>query len=1002
MDDSASSVLCFVGFALDAENAQLRRGERVVPLRPKTLAVLRCLAERPGRLVTRPELLDAVWGQAAVSEGVLTSCVKELRRALADDPRTPHIIETAHRHGYRFIAEIQAGRGFGKEAATRPTPSTLAFVGRESELAELDTWLRCALGRERQVGFIAGEAGIGKTTLVDTFLSRLNTQHPGLLVARAHCLEHHGPTALAAEPYLPVLEALGRLRAAPEAPALLGLLRRYAPSWLGLLHGVLDSERAPAPQAPAVATTRQRMLRELTAFVEALPVPLVVVVEDLHWCDYATLDLVAALAQARAPAPLLLIGTYRPVDVAVHKHPLKSVHQELRAHGQCRDLWLRHLDEDAVADYLRMRCPGLPSADRLARVLHERTDGNPLFMVNVVDHLVTAGALVETDGHWALAVHVAEVVPGASEGLRQLLTTQIEGLPHAEREVLEVGSVVGRTFSAALVAAALDQDVVEVEDRVEHLARREQLVRAADESTWPDGTVAGRYRFIHSLYQDVLTTRVPPARRRQLHARIAARLEAGYGDQAAEVAARLASHFEASGQTECAIPYLEESAARATKMGTSREAAALLAHGLSLLATLPRTPERTSQTARLCMALGMALQPHCGFAAKEVEDAFARARELSAEIDDPALLFLGVVVLTGVYTVQARLDRAAQTAAQLVELMARLPVPPVPFVGHVFIGMVRFHSGSLSEARTHFEQALASVADSGSAGRRWVEPQADTSRIAIPLDLRVHTLSYLASTLFQQGYPEQARQRCEQAAERATTAGPFDRGNAASFACWVHMHLRDAARLARAANEVVSLGEDYGFPLATAIGRFAQGQMLVASGDYDSGIAGMMEGIAVYRATRQLVSVPGLLTVLAGSQAQAGQIAGALESVAEARALAAGAGEVRFEAEIHRLEGELQLARSEIVAAERSLRRAIEIAQEQGARWWELRASVSLARLLRHRRKRTAARDVLEPITRSFTEGLDTSDVQAAHALLGELSARGRKRGQATFQSPRG
>jgi DNA-binding winged helix-turn-helix (wHTH) protein/tetratricopeptide (TPR) repeat protein len=988
LSQSTDRVLRFLGYALDPANAQLRHGDRVIPVRPKTLTVLCYLAERPGRLVTRRELLDAVWEDTAVTEGLLTTSVTELRHALADDPHTPRIIETVHRRGYRFIARIgrrstiDSRELSSQEPETRDHTPATGTLGREADLAELDAWLQRALAGQRQVGFIVGEAGIGKTTLVNAFLSGLRTRHPGVLIAREQCLERHGATALAVEPYLPVLEALGRLRASPEAPALLGLLRRHAPSWLAVLPELLDSEAAEALQVSAGSTTRERMLRELISFVEALTIPLVVVLEDLHWSDYATLDLVAALAPRREPAPLLLIGTYRPVDVAVHEHPLKNVHRDLRERGQCRDLWLQHLGENAVADYLRARCPGLASADELARVVHERTDGNPLFMVNVVDHLAAEGVIVETDGQWALTVDVTQVAPGVPDGLRQLLTAQIERLSEAERAALEAGSVAGRTFSAASVAAALDEDVVEVEARLEHLARREQLVRVAGESAWPDGTAAGRYQFIHSLYQDVLSGRVPPARRRRLHARIAVRLEAAYGDKATEVAARLAAHFEAAGQTERAVLYLEEAAARAARMGTTREAAALLEHGLKLLAALPRTPERTGHTAQLTRALGITLLPHLGFAAPEVEDAFARLRLLSRELDDPVQLFLAVATLTGIYTVRARFDRAAETAGQLAELTARLPVPPFPFVSHVCSGIVCFHSGLLVEARAHFESALA-LADS-SAGVPAERP--DTPRLWTPMDVHTHALNYEANTLLHLGYPMQAREGCRQAAERASTAAaPVDRANTASIACGVHLHLRDAEGLARAANEALSLGQDYGFPLAMAIGNFARGWILVAAGEYGGGIAAMNGGIAVFRATGHLVSLPALLTILASAHAQAGHIDAAQKLVAEARACVETTREVRLEAEIHRLEGELQLTRSETGAAERSLRRAVEIARAQGARWWELRASVSLARLLQQQRKRAAARRTLEPITRSFTEGLDTPDVQAAQALLGEL-----------------
>jgi tetratricopeptide (TPR) repeat protein len=961
-------VLCFLSYSLDPANAQLRHGDAVIALRPKTLAVLRYLAERTGRLVTKAELLDAVWPDTTVTEGTLASSIKELRRVLDDDARRPRIIAEVRMSGGTSRTPEATANRIGRLSADPRNPRS-APVGRESELAELEEWLRRALGSARQIGFIAGEAGIGKTVLVDEFLGRLRADlAPACLVAHGQCIEHHG----AREPYLPVLEALERLCAAPEGAAVLPLLRRHAPTWLGQLAGLLSAEEAEALQRQLATTTRERMLREMASLVVALPAPLVMVLEDLHWSDNATIDLVAALANRRDPAPLLVIGTYRPVDAAVGRHPLRMVHQELRAHGRCRELWLQALSEDAVARYLCARLPGLAAVEPLAHMIYERTDGNPLFVVNVLDFLLSSSVLAEKNGRYALAGDLAAVGAEIPQGLREMVATQIERLSEGEREVLEAGSVVGRTFSAAVTAAALDADVVDIEARLERLARQEQLVRGAGEGVWPDGTVAGRYEFIHSVYQHVLADRIRPAGRRRLHQRIATRLEAGYGRKSAEIAAELAYHFEAGGEPERGVPYLEDGAARAVLRCGSREAATLLERALTILDGLPPTPERTLRTIRLCLAIGLALQPLMGSAAPDVERPWTRARALSEATADLPQLIQVLVALAGLYVAQARFDRAREAAEQIVQLAARLPMPGFVFLGHMFDGIVRYHAGDLAIARAQLEQAAAF----------------DEFPLPVnPIDVRIHTLNYLALTLLHEGHPVQALERHRQATVRAAERGsPFDRAQTAAIGCYLQMFLRDMDALARMVDQAAILGDDYGFPIVQAIAKIGRGRVLVAGGDHDAGISAVSDGIDAYRTSRQAVALPALLTFLADAHGGAGHLEQALLLVAEARALVESTGELRFEAELHRLEGAIRQQKNEPAAAEQCFRHAIAVARKQGARWWELRAEVSLARLWQKQGKRAGARRALAPIVGSFTEGIATVDVREARQLLAELS----------------
>ncbi len=461
--------LSFGPYRLDPGAARLWRGKQLVKVRRKTFAVLRSLVDRPGQLVTKDELFRAVWPETVVSEATLTSCIKELRQALRDDARTPRYIETAHGQGFRFIAPLSTTQPV-QSSKSEPTPNTQhptpSLVGRETELAQLHHWLDKALRGERQLVFITGEPGIGKTTVVDAFLQQLAAGGDPWL-GRGQCIEHYG----AGEAYLPLLAALGRLCRGPEGQHLIALLSQHAPTWLVQMPALLSAAELEALQRKTQGATRERMLREMAEAVEALTAerPLLLWLEDLQWSDVSTLDWLALVARRREPARLLVIGTYRPMDVLVREHPLRALKQELQVHGYCTELLLDFLSEAHVAEYLAVRfgvgAVREPPLQTLAKLIHRRTDGNPLFMVNVVNDLVARGVLVQSDGRWELQGRVEELKGGVPESLQQLIEQQIARLRPETQRLLEVASVAGAEFSAAAVAAGVETEVDVIEEQ---------------------------------------------------------------------------------------------------------------------------------------------------------------------------------------------------------------------------------------------------------------------------------------------------------------------------------------------------------------------------------------------------------------------------------------------------------------------------------------------------------------------------------------------------------
>jgi predicted ATPase/DNA-binding winged helix-turn-helix (wHTH) protein len=563
---------------IDAANACLRRDGKMISLTPKAYSVLQYLNRHPCRLITKQELLDAVWPRGYVTDGVLKACVREIRRALGDEAKTPRFIETLHRRGYRLIAEL--GGSDAKPLA--PPPPHLAHVtlliGREEALGRLRTCLDRALAGQRQVLFISGEAGIGKSTVVDAFVAQ--TAGTALLSGRGQCIEHHSE----GEAYLPMLEAVSEICRQAGNKEGLALLGRCAPSWLAQIPWLCDMTGREMPKPENFAFTRERMLREMAEWLEALSAktPLLVVLEDLHWGDYSTLDLVSMLARRRGAARLLLLITYRPVEVMLANHPLKAVKQDLQVHGCCEDLLLSGLSAADVDSYLAKRFARHAFPPDLSAFIHRRTEGNPLFMRNMVDYLLAQGAIVADQGRWTLQSALGDLDLGVPESLREMIERQIERHSPEEQQILEAASVAGKEFTSIMVAAALEMDVTELEASLARLTRCGPLLRDRGTEEWPDDTSSASYAFGHALYESVLYQRQSHARRMQFHRRIAACLERAYGSRVTEIAAELALHFEQGREHKKAVTYFHQAAASAAARYAYREAMDYLARALTL------------------------------------------------------------------------------------------------------------------------------------------------------------------------------------------------------------------------------------------------------------------------------------------------------------------------------------------------------------------------------------------------------------------------------------
>src|SRR5215468_971016 len=437
----------FQSFRLDSANQCLWRGEERVALTPKAFDVLRYFVEHPARLVTQDELLEALWPETYVNPELIKKYILGIRKVLGDQHDHPVYIETLPKRGYQFIAPVIDH--VAEDPLDLSSEHTSKMVGRAGPLGDLQAAFKKALRGQRQIIFVAGEPGIGKTTLVDWFHRHASLQG-NIRTARGQCVEGFGGK----EPYYPMLDALGQLTRTANGGAIVQALAKRAPTWLIQFPSLVKPEQREALQREILGATRERMVREICEALESLSseAPMLLILEDLHWVDPSTLDLMSALARRREQAKLMLLCTYRPVDVILSNSSLKGLKQDLQVHNLCTEIALERLPEQAIAEYLAVQFPNASLAPGLANLIYRHSEGNPLFMVGIVQDMMKKGLIVQDAGEWRLTTPLETIDPGVPQSLQQMLEMQFERLAPTERRALEVGSVLGEHFSAWLVA----------------------------------------------------------------------------------------------------------------------------------------------------------------------------------------------------------------------------------------------------------------------------------------------------------------------------------------------------------------------------------------------------------------------------------------------------------------------------------------------------------------------------------------------------------------------
>ena len=540
-------------------------------------------------------------------------------------------------------------------------------VGRQKELAELGRAFESAAAGQGLFLCVTGEPGIGKTTLVEDFLSELAATGRLCALARGRCSERLAGT----EAYLPFLDALESLLHGEVGEAAARVMKATAPNWYAQVVSLTAEDSSlTRVLAESKAASQERLKRELGAFLREVSHlrPLLLFFDDLHWADASTVDLLAYLGGRCAGMRALLVLTYRPTDLVLGKHPFGPVKLDLQARGVCRELALEFLTRADLDRYLALEFPGHCFPEEFAALVHARTEGSPLFMADLLRYLRDRQVLAQEQGRWTLGQSIPDLRRDLPESVRGMIQRKIDQLGEDDRRLLVAASVQGYEFDSAVVARVLERDAAEVEDRLDELDRVHALVRTVREQEFPDRTLTLRYRFVHVLYQNALYASLGPTRRASLSAAVAQALQGYYGEKSGDVAAELALLLEAARDFSRAADYFLVAAQNAVRVFANQEAVVLACRGVELLASLPDTPERARKELALQITLGPALFSTRDWTAPDIEAVYTRAHVLCRELGESPALFPALWGICLFRIVRGELQTGLNLAEQLLDL----------------------------------------------------------------------------------------------------------------------------------------------------------------------------------------------------------------------------------------------------------------------------------------------------------------------------------------------
>ena len=945
------------------------------------------LAVRVG-IDTGPVVVGDIIGEGAAEEASVvgeTPNIAARLQALAGPnqvvigPLTRELIgvvfacEDLGKHKLKGIAEpVQAWRVVRESDTdsryeTKRVGGGMPLVGRQEELGLLARSWEASKGGRGQAVLIQGEAGIGKSRLLEELRERVSGEDHTWIAVR--CSPYHANSML-----YPVIEHLKRVMDwKPEDAAeekfekLESALKAQSlpPEESVPLYAELMSLPLPegryAPLELNAEQQREQTLDALAGWLldEAERTPVLHMWEDLHWADPTTLELLGLYIEQSPTVSMLNVLTYRPEFVP-----------PWTAHSHMTPITLNRLERPEVETLIGHQANGKAVPAEVIEHIVAKTDGVPLYVEELTKTILESDYLKEEADRYTLSGSLSGVsIPTT---LQDSLMARLDRLPKL-REIAQLGSVLGREFAYELLQYLAPLEEPALQTGLGQLVENELLYQRGRPPR-------SRYIFKHALVQDAAYQSLLKSTRRKYHGKIARMLEERFPDTAETQPDLLAHHFTEAGLLDHAVEYWQRAGERASERSANFEAIAHLTRGLELIKGLPETPERAGQELAICVTLGPALIATKGWGTPEVEQVYLRAQELCEQVGKPAQLFTVTWGLWLHYQQVAQLETAQRLADDVLALAAEQSDPGFRLQAHHAAWTTDWRLANFAVCRDHTEQgtALYDIDQHGSHAFRYGGH-----------DPGVCSLVHAALASWMLGYPDQALEKADDSVTLAEQlAHPFSRALAQTFLGYIHQFRQEAVLVEEHAEAAIALCAEQGFPQILGRGNVLRGWAVAARGHAETGIAEIRQGLVIVDPTGTGANRSFFLALLAEAYGHAGQAGEGLSLLAESLDLVQKSGERTWEAEINRLKGELLLVQSakNTSEAEGCFNQAIDVARRQSAKSPELRAATSLARLWHQQGKTGEASALLAPVYDWFTEGFETADLKDAKVVLRELS----------------
>lgn len=983
-------------YAFDPNTGELCSSTSRQVLLPKDGEVLCFLIERPDMLVKKEEILQAVWSDTTVNEGVLRACVKRIRQAFGDDFHNPTYIETTKGRGYRLLCRVE------KEKAPDlpldlPTPvgqhespgmsqrvfemkyAGIAepFIDRTAEMQILRESLAKALEGDVTTVFIDGKTGMGKTMLVNAFLAAIEAP-PHITVLCGQCTK----IAESRETYFPILTALQKLNTIYDDQMFKTVLYKYAPMWLLQFHWLLNASERVNLALELQGVSQARMIRELSVLFTALAqtTPLVLILEDLHWADVETLAALSHLIHTVDRARLLIIGTCCPYER--ESDYFTAMYADMVAKHRCRKISLSALGKADIVQFLHELNGSMVNLRQMAAWLYRNTEGLPLFVNHLYRYAQAKGWFdyAGKDFHASLTRELAKrIIPNT---LRQLIDCRINQLPETERSFLESVSVFGMSFNICYLANLDTVSELAAEQCAEDLTGGYGFLKRLGTTTFSDGKSGTEYAFSHAWFQKAVYERLPPQKRAFYHGLAGTCLERLFQANIEGHAPALAVHYEKAGKIQKALQYRSIAGQAAYHQFSAEEVVRQLNRGLQLLRALQEQQRNVVTEIELLLPLGSVLVATRGYAHPEVEQIYNRVHELCLHAEQTPQLLPALFGLCMYYMVKGEFEASRELQELFVRLAQEDEYRGALAWGYAMHCMVNWYQGDYLESCRF-----------AGLGIDHYDPVAQQANcLTYGLDAGIVCLMHNALAQWILGYPERARNEMRKALDLSRQFGnPFMKSWTLCFAGWLESFFREYARAEKYADTSLTLSARHGIEYWNIHASILKGWAKTMSGKKLDETAEMNRCVEAYWATGARLTRGKFLFLLAECHIRNDDMQSALAKIEDALQTIEQFGERWWKAELLRLKGDLLLTPYNngqncsidlISVAEGLYLEAIDISRAQSAKSLELRATIGLCNIWSKTGKKAQAREALGRLYDSFTEGRDTHDLQMAKMLL--------------------